>query len=528
MTRARLPLVRRTAGRAGRALRRGVDRISLAREGLWLEIRVDAHLGEVPVPVRRRDTPTTLLEALLILDACGRDASVEGALLVLEPPLPGWAAALSLRRAVAALRERGVRVVAYAEQLDEAALLVASAADQVWMPETGRVHLVGVRAEGFYLLELLSRWDVETDVVRVGSHKSAGEMFTRDRMSPEQREQVEGLVDDLFEALVNGLAEGRGLSPERVRELVDRGPFTAEAARSEGLVDAFAYPDELGERVQAFRNGNVDAPPRSLSWVDARVYRTLRVDGRPVGDRCLAWVVAQGGIHRGVGTRGVGSESTARLLESLRRDPDVCGVALRVDSPGGDALASDLLWRAVDRLRREKPVVASLSEVAASGGYYLASAADAIYAEAGSVTGSIGVIGGKLNLEGLYRRLGIGRDAVERGERAGLLSEMRPFTPSERRAVREGMEASYAVFLERVALGRGLALEAVRHVAQGRIFSGARAAGVGLVDALGGPLEALAELRRLAGLVPGEQASLRFHPRTPRLVGLIGLLRWLR
>ena len=529
MTDARLPSARRVAAGASRALRHGLDRALLPRAGLWVRVRLDAGQSELPGPPRRRDTPTSLLEALLVLHACARDPEVAGVSLVLAPPLAGWSAALSLRRAVADLGERGVPVAAFAEQLDEASLLVASAATRIFMPETGRVQLVGVRAEGFYLRELLSRIDVVPEVVRIGSHKSAGEMFTREGMSPEQREQLDELVGDIYDALVAGIAEGRGLAPAFVRELIDRGPYTAAAARDVSLIDACVYPDELAERCRALCAGSAadGAPPR-LMPVDARVYRALRVQPAAGTPGRLAYVVAQGGIHRGTGVRGVASDDLARTLDSLRTDPEVRGVTLRIDSPGGDALASDLLWRAVDRLRREKPVVASLAEVAASGGYYLACAADAIHAEIASVTGSIGVIGGKLNLAGLYRRLGIARDGVERGERAGLLSEARPFTPSERRALRAEMETLYAAFVDRVARGRGLAVDAVARVAEGRVWSGGRAHRIGLVDALGGPLEALAETRRLAGLLPGEQAALELHPRAPRLGGLFHLLRWLR
>jgi protease-4 len=259
------------------------------------------------------------------------------------------------------------------------------------------------------------------------------------------------------------------------------------------------------------------------------VYRALRAHPGAAGTvGRLAYVVAQGGIRRGASARGIGSDDLARTLEEVRADPEVRGVTLRIDSPGGDALASDLLWRAVDRLRREKPVVASLAEVAASGGYYLACAADAIHAEVASVTGSIGVIGGKLNLAGLYRRLGVARDGVERGERAGLLSEARSFTPAERGALRQEMEALYAAFVDRVARGRGIAVDAVSRAAGGRVWSGDRALRIGLVDAIGGPLEALDHARRLAGLLPGEQAALALHPRAPRLGGLVYALRWLR
>jgi protease-4 len=212
------------------------------------------------------------------------------------------------------------------------------------------------------------------------------------------------------------------------------------------------------------------------------------------------------------------------MLDSLRRDERVVGVVLRVDSPGGDALASDLLHHQLERLRRDKPVVVSMGEVAASGGYYLSAAGDSVLAEAATVTGSIGVVGGKLDLSGLYERLGIGRDAVERGARAGILSDARGFTPGERKAVRREMEAVYETFLDRVAGGRRLSGAVVRSLAGGRVMSGSRALEHGLVDRLGGPLEALSEVRRRAGLGAEERIVLDVHPHAPRLPGLPSLL----
>jgi protease-4 len=239
----------------------------------------------------------------------------------------------------------------------------------------------------------------------------------------------------------------------------------------------------------------------------------------------IAYVVAEGAIHRGGGLRGVASEVYRTLLERIREDKRVRGVVLRIDSPGGDGVASDLIWRAVRQVRREKPVVVSMGDVVASGGYYVAAAADAILAEPGTVTGSIGVVGGKVNLAGLYQRLGVGRDAVERGARAGLLSETRSFTPDERSAVRDEMKAIYELFLERVAEGRSMTRDQVNRVAQGRIWSGRRARSLGLVDGLGGPLEALLEVRRRAGIAPGESILLDVHPRLPRVPGALALIR---
>jgi protease-4 len=244
-------------------------------------------------------------------------------------------------------------------------------------------------------------------------------------------------------------------------------------------------------------------------------------------------VLAQGSIGRGEGGRGISAEGMGALLDGLREDEAVRGVLLRIDSPGGDALASDLLHRRIEALVDVKPVVVSMGDVAASGGYYMAAAADQIFAEAGTVTGSIGVVGGKLNLEGLYERLGISKDGVQHGARAGLLSEARGFTPDERAAVRREMESMYETFLDRVGAGRQLDRKALDAVAQGRIFSGREAQGRGLVDTLGGPLEALRALEGLAGFSPDEPYALLTLPRPQRLpewvgqaLGSGGLARW--
>jgi protease-4 len=364
-------------------------------------------------------------------------------------------------------------------------------------------------------------------VVHVGKYKSAGEMATRRSMSVEQREQIESWQRDLFGELVAAIARGRGLEEDRVRELIDQGPYSASAAREAGLIDGFLYRDEIEDKLRPLKAAS--GPDRDVSGLDIHAYL-----GRAVFDAGwhpllrsmphIAYVVATGQIHRGPGRRGIGSQVTSELLERVREDDRVRAVVIRVDSPGGDAVASDLLYRAVELTRKEKPVIVSMGDVAASGGYYLAAAADAILIEAGSVTGSIGVVGGKINLEGLYRRLGIGRDAVESGARAGVFSESRGFTPDERAAVKGEMEALYEVFLKRVAEGRKMDASDVERVAQGRIWSGRQALDVGLVDALGGPLEAIALAVSRASIGDGERYLLDVYPRRPRLPDLRTLL----
>jgi len=515
--------------RAARLAGRGLER-SARSKALWLSIplgrglaeRSRANLGA------GRDAPLPFLDVLRSLDRAAGDPRVSGVLLIFQGSGPQrFNQAAAVRRRVDALRQAGVPVVAWAESLTAAQLWIASGATRVWLPESGVVQLIGLRTDQFFLKDFLDKLDVEPEVVHVGRYKSAGEVATRRSMSPEQREQVEAWQAHLYESLVEGIASGRGLEPAAVRERIDRGPYAAAAAREAGLVDDFLYADELEEALRPLSRGG--ASSREVAFLDLAGY--LRAVVRDPGWRPLfrnlprlAYVVGTGNVVRGSSRSGIGSAAMTRLLERVRKDRETIGVVLRVDSPGGDAVASDLLYRAVELTAREKPVVVSMGEVAASGGYYLAAAAHSIWIEPGSLTGSIGVVGAKLNLEGLYRRLGIGRDGVEMGARAGLYSDARGFTPDERRAVGDEMQALYDVFVKRVAAGRGIPVEAVERVAQGRIWSGRDALDVGLVDALGGPLEAIEDARERAGIGEGERYQLEVLPRRPRLPDLRALL----
>jgi protease-4 len=504
------------------------------RAGIWVSVSLRPSLDEIArprVPFEGEHGPS-LLEVLETLEAAAHDPRVDGVLLRLAGNLSGWSKAFSLRRAVERVRELGKPVAAYAETLGAEGLMVASAASKLWLPEAGQVFLVGLRIETLFLRRLLGHLDVEPEVVRIGSHKTAGDRFTRDHMSPEEREQLEALLDDLFEELVGGIAAGRKLAPAAVRDLVDRGPYRARAAVEAGLADACIYPDEIEAELEELCRTPATAPaaPRRVHLVDGALYHSLRASDpgwRPLltGLPHIAYVVARGAIHRGTGSRGIACDALCGLLERIRRAEETRGVVLRLDSPGGDGMASDLLWRAVSLMRREKPVVVSMGGVVASGGYYMAAAADALLAEAATVTGSIGVVGGKVNLEGLYRRIGVAKDAIERGARAGLLSETRGFSDEEREVLRAEMTAVYDTFVDRVAQGRGISGRDIERAAQGRVWSGARALELGLVDAIGGPLEALREARRRAGLRDDERVLVDVHPRFWTLPSLRPLLR---
>jgi len=556
---------RRLGTNIDRVARRGIAaRVLSHRQPVWVVVRIHRAMREGPPPILAREPMLGMLEALEVLKSAAADPRVDGVVLrILDSP-SGWSKVHSLRRAVVAVREAGKPVAVYAETLDAPGFLIASAATRIWLPEAGSLFLVGLRAESYFFRGLLEQLGVRPEVVRAGDYKSAAERFTRNRMSPEGREQAEALVDDVYAELVEGIAAGRGLDADAVKTLIDRGPFQARAAVESGLIDACMYPDEIEEELArlarpepspasepssdpptassvAFSNDSSvetgasrepasettaarSAEPK-VRLIDAAGYRSLRLSARsyvPMARRFarIAYVVASGTIVRGSDGRGIASGSMSKLLDRLRDRDDVRGVVLRIDSPGGDAIASDLLWRSISRLAETKPVVASMGNVAASGGYFLAAATHRVFAEAGTVTGSIGVIGGKLNLEGLFARLGISTDAVERGARAGLLSGDREFTPDERAAIRAEIAGMYDLFIDRVASGRRLSPESVDRVARGRVWSGAAARTHGLVDAIGGPLDALRDVCTRAGIDTADPIALDRYPRRAPLVRL--------
>lgn len=528
---------RRLVANATRAVRRIAASRAVSRHGpVWISLRLGPSVEEASPPrfPFGREGGAGLLDVLRTLTAAASDPDVAGVLLRLEGAPRGFSHVAALRRAVDTVRAAGKPVAAYAETLGVADYWIASAATEVWIPEAGSLHLLGLRAESTFVRGLLEQLGIAPEVLRIGSYKSAGDMFTRDAMSPEQREQTEALLDDLYDELIAAVAAGRRLDADAVRARIDRGLFYGRAAVEAGLADRCLFPDEIEETLAQLAPATI-RPSRgsagertSVRQVDASRYFALRASDpgwRPLfGDLPrIAYVVATGMIRRGSGARGIASDALRGLLERLTKDAGIRAVVLRLDSPGGDGLASDLLWRAVRLVRREKPVVVSMGDVVASGGYYIACAADAVFAEASTLTGSIGVVGGKANLAPLYERLGVGKDAVERGARAGLLSAGRGFTPDERSALRAELGAVYDTFVRRVAEGRKLEPAAVEGVAGGRVWSGVRARAHGLVDAIGGPLEALREAGRRAGLGERERVLVELHPRRLRLPGLRAL-----
>jgi protease-4 len=433
----------------------------------------------------------------------------------------GLARMQEIREAVSGFRESGKLAVAWAETFGEFThgnlpYYLATAFDRIYLQPSGSVGLTGVAVEQLFLHDALAKVGVGFESAKRYEYKTAADPLTERGFTGPAREAAERLATSVVEQLSAAIAERRGKTPEQARALLDRGPFLAADALAEGLVDALGYRDEVYADVR--KEAGKDA---ILQYV-ARYQRAHALAQRArrlpnPRERYVALIHATGPIKQGRSSRGpvggaMGSDTVAAALRSAASDDRVRAVLLRVNSPGGSYTASDTIWREVVRTRAAgKPVVVSMSDVAASGGYYISMAADVIVAQPGTLTGSIGVIMGKPVLADALERAGIRTDSVAEGARATMLAPTHPFTQDEWDRINTWLDAVYRDFTEKVAAGRRLPADRVHEIARGRVWTGADAAGHGLVDELGG-LHAAADIaRRRAGLPAG--APLRLYPR---------------
>ena len=490
----------------------------------WVVIRLDRGLAEVSPGSNWLDAvrpqPRALATVLELLERAARDSRVKGVLLRVGAAPLGWAKLKSLERALAAYQTSGKLVVVYAESTGNAGAWLGARADRFWMTPEGRVDLLGVRADTPFLRDALERLHIQPDVVQAGRYKGAAEILDRSSMSDDAREALEAVVDELYNALVEAL-EPRAGSRDKAAAWIDGGPYLAGEAQELGLVDDVLYGDELRARlaVLACSDGKAREVGLMLDHVYERVSRR-RFDLEPLieGRDEIAVVNIQGVIR----SPDRSARPVVALLRRLARRDRVRAVVLRINSPGGDPLASDLIWRAVGQLRDKKPVVASLSDTAASGGYYVAMAANEVVAESTTLTGSIGVVLAGLVLDDLIAHLGVNFDGVQRGRHAGIYDPFRQRSDEERALLERHVAKLYATFVEKAARGRGCEPDELEKVAQGRVWTGAQALENGLVDRLGGPEAALARARELAGLSPSAGVPVPLAPQLSFLQRLRG------
>src|SRR5215204_5781939 len=485
-------------------------------EYVWIEVQGSLAEFETPVGfIRRRlspgPSPPTLERLRLWLDRIAADGRPRGVVLRIKNLDAGWAAIEELRGEISAFRSRGGRVVAYfADPVDIRSYYLACAAEEILATPLADVNVVGIRARVDFLKDALHNLGLEVEVVAVSPYKSAGERFVSDNFPRESREQAGRLLDRRYEEVVDAISDARDLSCEEVRARIDDAPYGAREALSERLLDGVLYEDELPERL-----GYEERRATLAEW--GRAQGALRIPYRRRPRKNVALVTLTGAIVRGrsrrlpvplpfVGGEQAGSDSVIAALRVAEKNRRVAAVLFHVDSPGGDALASDLIWREVERISAKKPVVVLMGNAAASGGYYVSAAASHVVARRGTLTGSIGVLAVRPVALGLYEKLGINPVALERGARAGLLDPSRRPSPDELRVIEGQIGRIYTEFKDRVARGRGNDLTDLEGIAGGRVWTGIEALELGLVDETGGFRDALSKARELGGIerdVPG-------------------------
>jgi protease-4 len=432
------------------------------------------------------------------LEQARDDRTVEGLVVKVGPLAIGRARIEELRARLAEIASRKP-VLAYLVGGGTKEYLLAAGTTAIAVPPGTTIFFNGVGTEPLYLKEALARAGIAVDVVRVGAWKSAPEPLTRTGGSRESREAVEATLEDVHSREVGYVSIVRGLSTEKVQGLFDRALFTADDARAAGLVDEVLWPDELLAWARRRVGEHIDFAPRYDIVEERRAQRW----GEPstIGVVLVEGTIVPGASRREpMGALLAGADTVTAALRSAAEDGNVKAVVLRIDSGGGDGMASDLIWREVQRTRARKPVVVSMGDLAASGGYLAAMGADAIVAEPSTLTGSIGVFAMKPDLSGLLEKAGIRREPHQRGDKALVASITKPWTPEERAAMQAQIDAFYARFVERVATGRKLTREAVERVAQGRVWTGRQALDLGLVDRLGSLSDAVDLAREKARL----------------------------
>lgn len=481
--------------------------------GELLEVPPDDVVGQV-----LGGEASTVSGFLETLRKAKRDPRITSVLLLPSTlELPFWGKVQELRDAIADFRQSGKTVVAFLEYGGDREYFLATAADRVFLLPTSPLDLTGIASYELFLRGALDKLGAYPDFVHVGAYKTAVNQFTETGFTPEHREMTESLNRDLYEQLVRGIAESRRKTPDEVRRLLDEGPFTPEAARRAGLVDDLAYLDQLDDRVAALKTEN-----GARERVEEGDYR--RVTPRSLGIRPesriallhASGVIASGSSsHDAVNGAVVGSDTIVEQLERIRDDDSIKAIVLRVDSPGGSSVASDVIWRELSITRDEnpnRPLIASMSDLAASGGYYISMPAQVIVAQPGTLTGSIGIFGGKVAIGDTLGKVGITTETVQSGKNATLSSPFVPFTTEQRERLMAYMNVFYEGFVEKAAESRQTTPERINAVAQGRVWTGRQARDHGLVDELGGLERAIAIAKARAGIPADEQVELVSYP----------------
>lgn len=429
----------------------------------------------------------TTYEILELLNKVKEDKKIKGVILSLIDLQLNFAQACELKEALTQIKEQGKKIIVYAPDLSTNTYFVASVADLIVSHPLGYVSIPGMYRQVSFMKGTLDKLGIEAEYERVGKYKSAPEILTEDSLSPAFREVISSILDDNYQYFINATAKARNFTLKDFEKKVNYGFFLADSARKERLIDTFAYDDQL-DSVLEIKFGKI---PK----ITEKKYRSQTIYETDWAEPSakIALIYCFGSIVQGesktnplTGEMTMGANTIVRAIKKARRDKSVKAIVLRVNSPGGDGFASDLIWREIELTKSEKPVIVSMGTVAASGGYYIACNGDKIFALPTTITGSIGVFSLKMVLTGLYEKIGIKTEIVKKGEHADAFSPHRKFTAEEHQMLKKATEEFYIQFVNKVAQGRNMTFEKVDSVGQGRIWTGNQAKSIGLVDSLAG------------------------------------------
>ncbi len=496
----------------------------VVRDNSVLVLKIDGSmLDYVPDnPIRRivQGNETTIKGLLEQLRKAKADKRISAVLLEINMSGAGWAKAEEIRDAITDFRTSGKPIYAYMELGMNKEYYIALACEKIFVAPPGDLFINGFAADVMFFRGSLDKLGIYPDVYQIGKYKNAPDSFTRKEMSEGHREVVNAILDDLFNRFVNTVATTRHKSPEEVRAMIDNAPYSAPEAQKIGLIDGASYRDEVEKELKG-RLGYKESD--ELRLTRGEDYREVSEEslGLNKGER-IAVIYGTGSIGSGksenspFGSQSIGSYTMVKAIDDARKDDTIKAIVLRIDSPGGSSYASDVIWRSIELARQKKPVVVSMSDVAASGGYYIACNASRIVAEPSTYTGSIGIFAGKPVMKEFYNWLGITNEYVLRGKNAGLFRETEKFTPEEREKFFGIIKSTYYdEFVPKVAKGRGRDAEYIDSIGQGRVWTGAQAREKGLVDEIGGLDKAIEIAKQLAG-IPADKGIKRVVLPYPR------------
>jgi len=476
---------------------------------------------ELPFALGQR-TPLTIEQTWSLLRKAASDKRIKA--VVVEPmgAQLGWAKMQELRLELARFRQSGKPLYAYLKTPSTRDYYIATAASKIYLAPEDLLDMKGLRLELMYFKRTLDKLGVTVYVDHDGKYKDYGDMFTRTSLSPESREVYTSIIDLLYADLIKTVGVSRKRSAMEVQAAIDSGPLLSDQVLARGLVDGLCYEDEMYGKLKKELKDDV----RKIG--EREYLRVPESDAGINGKVRFAYVAAEGAITRGdpssgggYNSEGIESESFIKVLDRVANSSSYKGVIVRIDSPGGEVFASDAIWRAMNELARKKPVVISMSDAAASGGYYIAMNGTPIVAYPGTLTGSIGVVFGKPNLRGLYDKLGIDKDMLSRGRFAEIDSDYKPMDDAERTKLKEGIDQNYRDFVKKVADSRKRPVNQIEPIAQGRVWLGEQARENGLVDELGGLDRAIDVLKRKASVPATDTVSLSIYPPSRSFFDLI-------